>query len=298
MIGNFWRMGNTNLLNAAPSASSYQVENKIRITLTGTQETLMAPLIARAKDAELPQPVLNDVYAVQTLSRIDHDIEKFQIDDSKTTMHTLGSLCLDKWTTEYLASNPHSTVLHLACGLDSRWQRLQPDLTTIRWIDVDLPDVVELRSRLIPDPEGDYHLLAADATEEAWLKQIPADRPTVIICQGLLMYLEEDVGKRLIQRLVDHFKSGQLIIDCVGTMVLSLQDKIEVIKATGSSFKWGIDEPKTLESLHPQLKMLECLSPAELPGFSRMPLGTRLMLTSYSYLPWFRYLSSVVRFNF
>ncbi|KAI1769290.1 putative polyketide synthase protein [Hypoxylon sp. FL1150] len=279
-------------------ALSYHVENKVKVNLTGTEETLMAPLIARAKDAEMPQPLLNDVYALQTLSRIDHDIEKFQIDDNKATMHTLRALCLDKWTSEFLASNPHCTVLHIGCGLDSRWQRLQPDLTMARWIDVDLPDVVELRSKLIPIPEGDYTLLAADATEESWLKQIPADRPTVVICQGLLMYLEEEVGKRLIQRLVDHFKSGQLIIDCIGTIVLSLQDRIEVIRATGSSFKWGIDEPKTLESLHPQLKMLECLGPGDLQGFSRMPLGTRLMLSTYSYLPWFRYLSSFVRFNF
>ncbi|KAI6081665.1 putative polyketide synthase protein [Hypoxylon rubiginosum] len=286
------------LANLASLASTYHVEDKIKITLTGTEETLMAPLIARARDAEMSQPVLNDIYALQTLNRIDHDIEKFQIDDNKATMHTLRALCLDKWTAEFLASNPHCTVLHLGCGLDSRWQRLQPDFTAVRWIDVDLPDVVELRSKLIPSPAGNYTLLAADATEELWLKQIPADRPTVVICQGLLMYLEEEVGKRLIQRLVDHFKSGQLIIDCIGTIVLSLQDRIEVIRATGSSFKWGIDEPKTLESLHPQLKMLECLGPADLQGFSRMPLGTRLMLSTYSYLPWFRYLSSFVRFNF
>ncbi|XXG95781.1 hypothetical protein Hte_002052 [Hypoxylon texense] len=279
-------------------ANLNQVGEKVKITLSPTEETLMAPLIARARDAQSSQPVLNDVYALQILSRIDHDIEKFQIDDDKATMHTLRALCLDKWTAEFLATNPHSTVVHLGCGLDSRWQRLQPDLTMIRWIDVDLPDVIELRRKLIPSPEGEYSLLAADAAEETWLKRIPADRPTVVICQGLLMYLEEEVGKRLIQRLVDHFKSGQLIIDCIGTIALSLQDRIEVVRATGSSFKWGIDEPKTLESLHPQLKMLECLGPAELSGFSRMPLGTRLMLSTYSYLPWFRYLSSYVRFNF
>ncbi|KAI1371097.1 putative polyketide synthase protein [Hypoxylon crocopeplum] len=280
------------------STSSSQVGNKVKVTLTGTQETLMGPLIARARDARMPNPVLNDIYAAQVLDNIDHDIEKFGIDDTKATMHTLRALCLDRWVVEFLASNPQSTVVHLACGLDSRWQRLKPDLTKTRWIDLDLPDVVELRSKLIPCPQGDYKLVAADVTEEAWLEQIPADRPTVVICQGLLMYLEEEQGKQLIQRLVNHFKTGQLIIDCVGTIMLSLQGKLETLQATGSSFKWGVDDPNTLVALHPQLKILDCLGPADLSGFSRMPLGTRLILSTYSYLPWFRYLSSYVRFNF
>ncbi|KAL7622442.1 hypothetical protein AAE478_007947 [Parahypoxylon ruwenzoriense] len=279
--------------------SSHQAAGKVKISLTGVQETLMAPLIARARDAKMTQSVLNDVWAAHALERIDHDLDKFQIDDNKATMHALRARRLDVWASEFLANNPVATVVHLACGLDSRCQRLNPDLTKVRWIDVDLPDVVSLRSTLIPSPQGDYTLMAADATDEAWLRQVPTDNgPTAIICQGLLMYLEEETGKRLIQRLVNHFKSGQLIIDCVGTIVLSLQSQIDIVTATRSAFKWGVDDPKTLEALHPQLKMLDCLGPVELDGFSRMPLSTRLMLSTYSYLPWFRYLSSYVRYNF
>ncbi|KAI2464737.1 putative polyketide synthase protein [Annulohypoxylon bovei var. microspora] len=282
----------------ANPGEALQIGNKIKIPLTGTQETLMGPLIARAKDSKMPQPILNDLYAAHTLDRIDHDIDKFHIDDTEAAMNALHASCIDRWIVEFLTNNPEATVVHLACGLDSRWQRLRPDLTKVRWIDLDLPDVVEVRSKLIPNPEGDYRLVAADATEESWLQQIPADRPTVIICQGLLMYLEEEAGKHLIQRAVEHFKSGQLIIDCVGTIMLSLQHRIESLTATGSSFRWGVDEPKTLETLHPQLRMLDCLGPAEIGGLSHMPLGTRIMLSTYSYLPWFRYLSSYVRFAF
>ncbi|KAI0894715.1 putative polyketide synthase protein [Annulohypoxylon nitens] len=274
------------------------ITNKIKIPLTGTQETLMGPLIARARDARMPQPILNDIYAAQTLDWIDHDIDKFHIDDSQATMQALRAACIDRWIVEFLTNNPDSTVVHLACGLDSRCQRIQPDLTRVRWIDLDLPDVIDIRTKLIPNPEGNYMLIPADATEESWLQQVPADRPTVIVGQGLMMYLEEEAGKRLIQQVVTHFRTGQLIIDCVGTVMLSLQDRIETLTATGSSFLWGLDEPKTLETLHPQLMMLECLGPAELGGFSSMPLGTRIMLSTYSYLPWFRYLSSYVRFAF
>ncbi|KAI1099439.1 putative polyketide synthase protein [Jackrogersella minutella] len=288
----------TTYLNTTYPAASLQTSNIIKLPLRGTSETLMRPLIARARDAKMPQPILNDTHAVEVLDQIDHDIDKFHIDDTQATLNALRAACLDRWVVEFLTNNPEATVVHLACGLDTRWQRLQPDLTKIRWIDLDLPDVVEIRRRLMPDPEGDYSLIAADATDDAWLLLLPADRPTVVICQGLLMYLEEEAGKRLITRLVDHFKSGQLIVDCVGTSMLSLQHRVKTLTATGSSFQWGVDEPKGLEALHPQLNMLECLGPADLGGFTRMPLGTRLMLLTYSYLPWFRYLSSYVRFSF
>ncbi|KAI1208229.1 putative polyketide synthase protein [Annulohypoxylon truncatum] len=278
-------------------AEPLQISNKIKIPLTGTQETLMGPLIARARDARMPQPILNDIYAAQILDWIDHDTDKFHVDDTQTIIHALRAACMDRWIVEFLTNNPECTVVHLACGLDSRWQRIQPDLTRVRWIDLDLPDVIEIRTKLIPNPEGNYMLVAANVTEESWLQQIPADRPTVIVGQGLMMYLEEEAGKRMIQRVVEHFKSGQLIIDCVSTIMLSLQHSIETLTATGSNFQWGVDEPKTLEALHPQLTMLECLGPSEL-GFSHMPLNTRIMLSTYSYLPWFRYLSSYVRFAF
>lgn len=286
------------MMDLIPPNNPYANGGKVTISLTGTRETLMGPLIARARDANMPNSVLNDIYAVQVLDQIDHDIEKFKINDEQATMHTLRVLRLDRWTLEFLANNPEATVLHLACGLDSRWHRLQTDLTNVRWIDVDYPEVVELRSRLIPCPTGDYNLIAADVTEDAWLDQIPADRPTVVICQGLLMYLEEEAGKHLIRRLVKHFKTGQLILDFVGTMMVPLQGSVGNLTGTGASLSWCLDEPKILETLHPQLEMLECLGLSELGDYSRMPAGTRLMLSTYSHLPWFRHVSSYVRFKF
>ncbi|KAI0376455.1 putative polyketide synthase protein [Hypomontagnella monticulosa] len=279
-------------------AAPLEVGTKIKITLTGPQETLMGPLISRSIDSKMPESVLKDTLAAEILDKIDYDVEKFKLDENKATLNTLRTLCLDRWAAEFLTNNPEATVVHLACGLDTRWHRLQPDISKVRWIDVDLPDVVELRTKLVPRPAGDYALLAADITADGWLQQIPTDRPTIVICQGVLMYLEEVAVKRLIPRVVDHFKSGHLIIDCVGTIMLSLQGHVDALTATGSSFKWGIDEPKTLEALHPRLKMLDCLGPSELGGFSKFPLSLRLMLSTYSYLPWYKYLSSYVRFEF
>ncbi|KAI1648912.1 putative polyketide synthase protein [Daldinia loculata] len=285
-------------IDIASPPSSNQTGNKLKITFTGPQETLIGPLVARATDARSAHPILNDVDSIRVIDQIDHDFDKFGVNETQATMYALRALRLDRWTTEFLSNNPQATVVHLACGLDDRLRRVQADLTKVRWIDLDLPDVVELRNKLIPYPEGDYRLIAADATEKAWLEQIPVDRPTVIICQGLTMFLEEESGKRMIRQIIDHFKSGQLIIDYIGTVLLSLQGQVDPLVATGSSFKWAVDEPKTLEALHPQLKMMDCLGPTELGDHVYLPLATRLILSTYPDLPWLKYISSYMRFNF
>lgn len=65
-------------------------------------------------------------------------------------------------------------VLHLACGLDSRAQRVDvPD--TALWYDVDLPAVMDLRRELFKESTR-YRMIAASVVDRAWLDQVPGDR--------------------------------------------------------------------------------------------------------------------------
>lgn len=49
-----------------------QIPNQgVDMKLQGVQETTLIPLIAKALDAASTQPVLNDKFSEQTLSRID-----------------------------------------------------------------------------------------------------------------------------------------------------------------------------------------------------------------------------------
>ena len=82
--------------------------------------------------------------------------------------------------------HPDAVVLHLGCGLDSRVFRLDPP-ATVQWFDVDQPDVIELRRKLYSDRDG-YQMIASSVTDPAWLESIPADRPVLVVAEGLLMY--------------------------------------------------------------------------------------------------------------
>jgi len=73
-------------------------------------------------------------------------------------------------------------------------------------------------------------------TDSAWLEDIPADRPTVVVTEGLLSYLIEEDVERLLSRLVDRLQEGELLFECVNAAVLASlrKGKINTVERTGA----------------------------------------------------------------
>ncbi|MDQ3887155.1 MAG: class I SAM-dependent methyltransferase, partial [Actinomycetota bacterium] len=148
-----------------------------KVDFSGVQSTMLITLFLRALDCKEAEPILGGRFAAEAVDRIDYDWTK--VDKPNITRNRFGVALrakqFDVWVAEFLRGNPGATVLQLACGLDSRAFRL--DLPTeVRWFDVDLPDVMDLRRKLYDEADG-YRMIAASVTDEAWLAQIPADKP-------------------------------------------------------------------------------------------------------------------------
>lgn len=151
------------------------------------------------------------------------------------------------------------TVLHLGCGLDCRYLRMRTN-ANVRWIDVDQPRVVEARARLVPQPRGDYIVRALQITKPGWLRDIPNDRPTLVVAEGLFPFLTPTEGKRVIQDIAGYFSHGEIITDHVSPMVARLSSSIKFLRTSGSRFQWGVGDPtKEIEPVHPKLRMKACL---------------------------------------
>lgn len=170
-----------------------RVTDPVKITLTGAPETMLATLYGRAQDATSPDSVLHDHYAAEAVARIDYDFSKTKIKGTQAIGVALRARQLDDWTSEFLTAHREATVLHLACGLDTRVFRINPS-ETVRWVDVDYPDVIALRRALLPCRDGDYRMIGSSVSEVTWLDSIPADRPTLAVFEGLTMYLTEPRG--------------------------------------------------------------------------------------------------------
>ncbi|GAB1316336.1 hypothetical protein MFIFM68171_06546 [Madurella fahalii] len=283
---------------AAPTAE--------KITLTGSQETLLATLYGRALDAAQPKPILGDRWAADIVRRIDYDFaNKTGVGAAEGASVSLRARALDRWTADFLALHRARkqpvTVVHLACGLDARCLRVEhgPD---VRWIDVDLEDVVELRKTLFPAVEGgDYALVAGSATDaDAWISAIPADRPTVVVFEGLTMYLREEEGRRLFESIVRRFRSvgGQIACDAFGSVAIKLQGFIKAVKDSGSVLYWAIDDPKLLETWCDGLKLVEDQLTIDMDGVEELPLVSRMQAWAVARIPYVREAGRLLRYEF
>lgn len=280
------------------------------VTLTGTQETLLVTLYARWLDFYSPRPLLGDRWSADIMDRIPHKAketgDRMKGAPAGLEIFVLRTRLFDKWTSEFLAKNERATVVHLACGLDTRALRLRDKCGNgVRWIDVDVPDVIDLRRQLeIAEPESSgagytYEMVGSSVLETEWLERIQTDRPTVIIFEGLTMYLNPEDGKKLIRRLAEHFGSGQLIFDCMPRTHRFILNTILWLKGHWTfTFNWAIDDPKSLESLHPGLALVDNYCMWNVPGIERLSWGMRFAMYAVSWVPILRNLSSFVRFEF
>ena len=184
---------------------------------------------------------------------------------------TTRSAHFDNWARQFLAVHPEAIVLHLGCGLDSRYFRLDPG-PGVEWYDVDYPDVAELRRQLFPAREH-CHVVAASVTDPAWLADIPADRPTLMIGEGLTMYLTEEDGVALLRRIVEHAPSGELQFDAFSRFGIKTQWTNTVVRRSGATLYWGIDGPDDIIEAVPGVRLLQWVSPFDSPTFADVSLA-------------------------
>jgi methyltransferase (TIGR00027 family) len=272
------------------------VTEKLRVDLSGAPQTMLATFYAKALDADREKPILGDRWAKDIVDRIDYDWSKTTITARTSPSVTTRSAHFDHWARQFLAVHPQATVLHLGCGLDSRYYRLDPG-PGVEWYDVDYPDVAELRRQLFT-PREHCHVVAASVTDPAWLADLPADRPTLMIGEGLTMYLTEAEGVALLRRIVDHAPSGELQFDAFSRFGIKMQWTNAVVKRAGATLYWGIDGPQDILEAVPGLRLLQWESPFDSATFAEVSWPYRLMAKVMSVSSTLRYMAQYHRYAF
>ena len=236
---------------------------------------MLATLYLKALDADFGRPVLGDQYAKEAVRRLDYDFGGIGIGAEWAPLITVRTAQYDIWARQFLAVHPQCTVMHLGCGLDSRVFRLDPD-DGVQWYDVDYPGVIALREKIYP-MRPRYHLIATAATEQSWLDQIPADRPVLLLAEGISMYLTEDDGIALLRRVVDRFPSGELQIDFYNWLAIKSQKMHTLVRRTASTLHWAANSPQDILSRVPGIRLLIAVTLFEASTFRRASARFRLV---------------------
>jgi methyltransferase (TIGR00027 family) len=272
------------------------VTEKLHVDLSGAPQTMLATFYAKALDADLPKPILGDRFAKEIVERIDYDWKKTAITPARSPSVTTRSAHFDKWARQFLAGHPEAVVLHLGCGLDARAFRLDPG-PGVAWYDVDYPEVAQLRQQLYPTRDR-YHVIAASVTDPSWFAEIPRDRPTLMVGEGLTMYLTQDDGVALLRRVVEHAPSGELQFDAFNRLGIKSQWMNTVVRRSGATLQWGIDGPDDILEAVPGVRLLAWTSPFDDAVFNEVAWYYRVMAAMMRPVPSWRYMAQYHRYAF
>src|SRR5512139_2622331 len=118
--------------------------------LSGVPETLLITLYIRASESQRPDALIKDERAEALARQLDQEILRKTLaltDDFSRVAVILKGREFDLFTQDFLRRYPETVVVHIGCGLDTRFERV--DNGRVEWYDLDLPEVIELRRRLV-----------------------------------------------------------------------------------------------------------------------------------------------------
>ncbi|MEZ0340937.1 class I SAM-dependent methyltransferase [Mycobacterium sp. pV006] len=247
--------------------------------LSPVERTTLLTEYARAVDARSPQPILADHTADQTVRQIDYDFSSLGVTPSVRCLVALRARMLDDRVRAHIAEHPHAVVVDLGAGLNSMVHRVDPP-PTVDWHSVDLPGVIGLRDAVLPARPNAHHV-AASVAEPGWCDGIPADRPTIVVADGLFAFLTEPVIVALLRRVTSHFDSGTVAFNDYGKVsrLNRITGQLAMRGSNSPHRQWdftGFSDPRHPEGWNPDLRLVEEASAMFEPEAALFPRGLRL----------------------
>jgi O-methyltransferase involved in polyketide biosynthesis len=250
------------------------VTERQQVKLGAVQETLFVTLAARAKETRRKHPALRDPKAVEMAESIDFDAVKYGR-GSGGLVTIVRTVIFDEWVREFLARHPDGTVAEIGTGLNTRFERT--DNGRVHWIDLDLPDTIELRRQFFTDTDR-RRMVAASVADEAWLETVAeSPGPYFFAAEGVLPYLEEDDVMRTLTRIVQRFPGALVALDTFTRRMYEMQHKMAAKRGI-ARWAWPCDDPRSLEKLG--LRVVETATITRPPRAvrARLPVRYRYLL--------------------
>jgi len=219
-------------------------------SLSGVPETMLVTLYLRAMESQRPDALIKDEKAVALVTRMSYDfsrVRQIPLSEANKLVIILRNREFDRYARDFLARRPQAVVVHIGCGLDARFERV--DNGQVEWYDLDLPDVIELRRKFIGDEGGRYHLLGCSVLEDAWLDAVSAyhQHPILFLAEGVFMYFEAAQVKWLVQTLCDRFPGAELVFDAFNPFHVWTNTRLFAKIKLGAPLHWGIWHGQEIE---------------------------------------------------
>jgi len=247
--------------------------HKEKIRLTSEQETLLITLYSKAMGC--PDSLFADEKSLEILEQIDYDFSQLKVPVGTRLTVCIRAKKIDDNVTDFLEDHPKGVVLHMGCGLDTRYTRV--DNGNVEWYDLDMPEVIDLRKNFFEETDR-YHMIPSSVTNLHWVETIPSQsRPVMVIAEGLMMYLTEEEVRSLILKLKESYPGCELVFDAYSKLAARSVKGHPSIRRTGAVIHWGIDDAKAVEKWGDGIRLKEEWYFTQSEAIETLAFGYRLI---------------------
>ena len=232
--------------------------------LKGVSETLLIPLHYRVAASKSSSDPFKDEVGERFYAAIAYDWRKFGDHSFQKRAMPIRTAIFDSEVHAFLEKAPDGLVVNLGAGLDTRFYRL--DNGAVRWIEIDLPDVIAFRRKLEEPPSERHTLLAASVLDEDWIDQVAraAGSRVLFVAEGLFPYFTEAEHKSVFTRLAERFPGQEMLFQTFAPSLIEglAQDpdlsKYSHLAKLNSNveMRWGLEESAEVATLSPNVEFL------------------------------------------
>ncbi len=241
--------------------------------LSGVAETLLITLYIRAMESQRPDALIKDVRAEALVRQLDQESLRKTLaltDDFSRVAVILKGREFDRFAQGFVTRHPNAVVVHIGCGLDTRFERVcseQSDDGRVEWYDLDLPDVIELRRKLVGGEGARHHFLAGSVLDSAWLDTVGAhrQRPFLFLAEGVFMYFKEAQVKSLVLTLHGRFPGAELVFDAFSPFMRWAHNNKVNRTGIGAHLHWALKHGQDLERWSDGIHLLDERFPFQYP---------------------------------
>lgn len=225
-------------------------------SLKGVAETLMITLYSRYVESKREDSILKDEKAVEIAEKIDYDFAKYAEGWVSQLGCALRAKAYDQAVLRFIQTHPKAVIVNLGAGLCTQFFRV--DNGEVRWYDIDFPEVIELKRKLVSETER-YQLFARSILDFTWIDEIrrESNQPLFIILEGVSMYLTEAQNRALVQQICARLSPAEMILDVLSSKAAKNTRGHDTVSKTSAEFKWGIKNFQELESWESGIKVNE-----------------------------------------
>ena len=233
-------------------------------------KTLYIPLYGKSEVSK-KKIIINDPTAEKIWAKENFKVTGKAKSKWLTYNMAMRARIFDDWVCDMLKKNPNAIVLHIGCGLDSRFLRVTEKYQT--WIDADFPDVIDVRKKYYSENDN-YKMCSFNAAEPEKFEKFPDNECAIVVFEGISMYLKNEELNKFFIALGNKYKKIHMLMDVYTVFGAKASKYKNPINDVGVTTVWGIDNVEdVLRETNLKCKKEHSMTPKhlvdELSGFEK-----------------------------